>query len=97
MKINVPERVLRKISEYAKEADVQRVILFGSRARGTHTPRSDVDLAVAGGDFDSFYWSIKEKTPSLLTFDIVSLDGIVSTDLLKEIERDGVTVYEKAE
>ena len=58
MKYNLPERVIRDI---CKKHSVEKVILFGSRARGTNTERSDIDIAVYGGDFDSFYWDIKEK------------------------------------
>ena len=49
-----------------------------------------------GGDFDSFYWDIKEKTHSLLTFDMVQMDTNVTEELKNEIKRDGVTIYEKA-
>ena len=61
MKYNLPERVLRDISSIARKHSVTKVILFGSRARGTNTERSDIDIAVYGGDFDSFYWDIKEN------------------------------------
>ena len=69
--------------------------MFGSRARGDHTERSDVDLAVYGGDFDSFYWNIKENIYSLLSFDVVDMNSRVTEELKKEIERDGVVIYEK--
>ena len=69
--------------------------MFGSRARGDHTERSDVDLAVYGGDFDSFYWNIKENIHSLLSFDVVDMNSRVTEELKKEIERDGVVIYEK--
>ncbi len=92
----IPERVVREISRYARENGIHKVILFGSRARGTHTERSDIDIAVIGGNFDAFYWDIKEKLHSLLTFDVVNLDSGVSDELKREIERDGVTLYEKA-
>lgn len=96
MNYNLPERVIRDIRSYAKEHSIQKIILFGSRARGTNTERSDIDIAVYGGDFDSFYWDIKEKVHSLLTFDIVEVDAGISEDLEKEIEKDGVVIYEKA-
>ena len=96
MKYNLPERVIRDISTFAKKHSVEKVILFGSRARGTNTERSDIDIAVYGGDFDSFYWDTKEKTHSLLMFDIVQADTSVSDDLKQEIEKDGVVIYEKA-
>lgn len=95
MTYNIPERVLKDIVVFATKNNIQKVVLFGSRARGTHRERSDIDIAVSGGDTGSFYWDIKEKTHSLLSFDIVELDAGVSEDLKKEIERDGVILYEK--
>ena len=96
MKYNLPERVIRDISTFAKKHSVEKVILFGSRARGTNTERSDIDIAVYGGDFDGFYWDIKEKIHSLLMFDIIQADTPISEELEQEIEKDGVTIYEKA-
>ena len=92
----IPDRVLKDVSTFARRHGIEEIILFGSRARGTHTERSDIDLAVCGGDFDSFYWDVKEKTHSLLMFDLVELDVGVSEELKTEIERDGVVIYEKA-
>ena len=96
MKNNLPDRVLRELSSFAKESSVIKIILFGSRARGTNTERSDIDIAVYGGDFDNFYWDVKEKIHSLLMFDIVQADGSISDELKQEIEKDGVVIYEKA-
>ena len=96
MKYNLPDRVLRELSSFAKESSVIKIILFGSRARGTNTERSDIDIAVYGGDFDNFYWDVKEKIHSLLMFDIVQADGSISDELKQEIEKDGIVIYEKA-
>lgn len=96
MKYNIPDAVLREISSYARIHGIQKVILFGSRARGNHTKRSDIDIAISGGDAASFYWDIKEKSHTLLTFDVVEMDKGISEELQKEIERDGVVIYEKA-
>lgn len=95
MQYNLPEVVLKDIRKFAQDRGVEKVILFGSRARGSHQERSDVDIAVLGGDFDDFYWDIKEKVYSLLMFDVVELDMGISEDLKHEIERDGITIYEK--
>lgn len=96
MKYNLPDRILRELSSFAKKHSITKIILFGSRARGTNTERSDIDIAVYGGDFDSFYWDVKEKTHSLLMFDIVQADASVSAELKEEIEKDGIVIYEKA-
>lgn len=95
MRHNLPERVLRDITTLARKHGIGKIILFGSRARGTHTERSDVDIAVYGGDFDSFYWDIKERVHSLLTFDIIDGNKNISMELKREIEKDGVVLYEK--
>nr|WP_296043407.1 nucleotidyltransferase domain-containing protein [uncultured Blautia sp.] len=96
MKYNLPDRVLREIFSFARKYSINKIVLFGSRARGTNTERSDIDIAVYGGDFDNFYWDVKEKTNSLLMFDIVQADSSISNELKKEIQKDGVVIYEKA-
>lgn len=95
MNYHISDRVMRDISVSARRHDIQEVILFGSRARGTNTERSDIDIAVSGGDFDSFYWDIKEHVHSLLMFDIIDLGSGISKELKEEIERDGIVIYEK--
>ena len=74
---------------------LRNIVLFGSRAKGNNTERSDIDMAVYGGDFDGFYWDIKEKINSLLMFDIIQADSAISDDLKHEIEKDCVIIYEK--
>lgn len=96
MKYDLSERLAGEICRFARSAGVEKIVLFGSRARGNNTERSDVDLAVYGGDFDSFFWNIKENVHSLLMFDLVDVDDGISRDLEEEIERDGIVLYEKA-
>lgn len=96
MKYNLPDRVLRELSSFARKYSVMKIVLFGSRARGTNTERSDIDIAVYGGEFDQFYWEVKENIHSLLMFDIIQADAAISDELKQEIGRDGVTIYEKA-
>ena len=95
MKYNLPDRVLRELSSFARKYTVMKIVLFGSRARGTNTERSDIDIAVYGGEFDQFYWEVKENIHSLLMFDIIQADAAISDELKQEIEKDGVTIYEK--
>ena len=96
MKYNLPEEVRKDICRFAEENEIEKVILFGSRARGTNTERSDVDIAVYGDNFDGFYWSVNENINSLLSFDIINFHNKTSQELISEIERDGISIYEKA-
>lgn len=87
---------MKEIIHFAEISSVNRILLFGSRAKGTNTERSDVDLAVYGGDFESFYWNIQDNINSLLTFDIINADKTLSDELKAEILKDGIVIYEKA-
>jgi predicted nucleotidyltransferase len=95
MKYNLPEKVESEIIRYAKKNNIEKVILFGSRARGTNSERSDVDLAVIGGNYLDFYFDVEEEANTLLMFDVVNLNKKISEELQKEIDRDGVVIYEK--
>ena len=92
---NIPERVEKEIIQLAKQYDIQKVILFGSRARGDNCERSDIALAVSGGDIPRFSLDLDEEVWTLLLFDVVTLDDPVQPALLEEIARDGVLIYEK--
>ena len=91
------ERVYRQIAESAAHYGAQKVVLFGSRARQTNEEKSDIDLAVYGcRDFPGFFDYLQEDLWSLLKVDVVNMDEkFLSEDLKKEIERDGVILYEK--
>ena len=86
---------MKDITSFADKNKINKVILFGSRARGTHNDRSDVDLAVEGGNFEGFLYDIQENAHSLLSFDVVYYGDGTSRELREEIERDGVVIYEK--
>ena len=79
----------------AEECGLEKVILFGSRARGDHRERSDIDLAVSGGNFPAFALDVDEETDTLLKYDFVNLDAAVQPELLAEIQKDGRILYEK--
>ena len=49
MKYDLSDRILRELSFLAHKYSVTKIVLFGSRARGTNTERSDIDIAVYGG------------------------------------------------
>jgi predicted nucleotidyltransferase len=94
--MNLPEHVHKGIIELAQKYGVEKVILFGSRARGDNWERSDVDLAISGGNRTMFSLDVDEieNVPTLLMFDVVDLDRECNEDLLATIKRDGVVLYE---
>ena len=89
------DRIKTEIIELAKIHNINKVILFGSRARGDNNKRSDIDLAISGGDFIRFSLDVEDKVWTLLKFDIVNLDKENNPGLLAEIGREGTLLYEK--
>ena len=90
------ERAYEQITEFARERGARRVVLFGSRTRGTADAKSDIDIAVEGCvDFPAFEEDVAERLWSLLAVDVVNLDGPVSPALAEDISRDGKMLYEK--
>ncbi len=92
----ISQRVFQEICAEAEKYDAAKVILFGSRARGTHQKKSDLDLAVYGcRDFTGLTFAMQEEVWTLLKIDLIDMNEAVSEDLKSDIERDGVVLYEK--
>lgn len=71
------------------------VILFDSRARGAFRPKSDIDLAVVGGDFRSFTLNVDETTSMLFSFDFVNMNELHNENLCNRIAKEGLVLYEE--
>ncbi len=78
---------------------VERVVLFGSRAMGTHSPESDIDLALYGDeltldDLARLNAGIEETTiPQQV--DLVLVKNIDNEKLLRHIQAHGVEWFER--
>ena len=89
------EEVFQKITEIRRRNGASRVILFGSRAKGTARDRSDIDIAVCGvSDMEKLQEEI-EDIPTLYTIDLVDLDTCENQLLLEDIEQYGRKIYEE--
>lgn len=91
----IKNKVIQEIVRLAQKNQIEKLILFGSRARGDYKERSDIDLAFQGGDSSQFILSVDEETSTLLEFDVIDLDKPVRKELLESIHREGVVLYEK--
>lgn len=84
-----------RLADLAARYGAQRLVLYGSRARGDFQPRSDIDLAVYGmpekqrGGFAME----AEELPTLLKLDIVHISPNMDPAFLENIEKDGVVLY----
>lgn len=94
-KTGIKHVVLDELISIAERYHIEKLILFGSRARGDFRRTSDIDLAVSGGDFARFALDVEEETSTLLKYDLVDLDRNIQEELLKSIQKEGVVIYEK--
>ena len=65
VKTGIKQKVLTEIRDLAVRHGINRVVLFGSRARGDFRDRSDIDLAVSGGNDGRFRLAVEEETSTL--------------------------------
>jgi predicted nucleotidyltransferase len=81
---------------FMRHPEITEVKLFGSRAKGTHTPRSDIDLAVSG-KVDALQAEALaaelDELPLPCRFDVLPFDLIELIPLREHIERVGQTIY----
>ena len=94
-KTGIKPVVIEEIKEIAKKYDIEKVIMFGSRARGDHYKKSDIDLAISGGNKTEFALEVDETTSTLLEYDFVDLDRKIQLKLRASIEEEGIVIYEK--
>lgn len=87
--------VIKEIIQLAEKYGIDKVILFGSRARGDYKKTSDIDLAVSGKDVAGFALDVDEETSTLLKYDIVDLNGSIQDELRESIAQEGRILYEK--
>lgn len=87
MSYNIPVNVVQKLEDFFKQFDfIDKVVIFGSRARGDNAPKSDIDLCVYSLKMskDEFVKLRREldDLPILYKMDIVHFEN--SSDELKE-------------
>ena len=83
---------------FEKVPRIHGATLFGSRAKGTHKPYSDVDIVLYGDlsftEVESIIVDLDEL-PFVYKFDVVAYGLIKNPELQQHIERVGIRIYEK--
>ena len=84
-------------SVFVAESNWSEVILYGSRAKGTHRPGSDIDLTLKGASLTlGWLLDLSVKIDDLLlpyTVDLSIYDHIDNADLRDHIQRVGRVIF----
>ena len=95
-KTGIKQCVIQEIIHLAQKYDVQKVILFGSRARGDYKLKSDIDLAIySNSDIFEFIEEVENTTHTLLEFDFSDMNKVKDDFFIEQIKKDGIIIYEK--
>lgn len=98
-KYGLSEEVFGQIQDTFRQfPQVQKAILYGSRAKGTFHNGSDIDITLEGNDLNlQILADIGLRLDDLFLpykFDLSILQHIDNQDLLNHIERVGVVITE---
>ena len=100
MKFGLTDDSIQLIHDILKKyPEVEKAIIYGSRAKGNYRPGSDIDLTLLGTNLT---YNIRSQIASDLDdsyspylFDISIFDKLNSPDLEEHINRVGQIFYEK--
>lgn len=100
LKYGLSEATISEIVSILKRNQrIHKVILFGSRAKGTFSNGSDIDLALVGIDLglnDILDASVGIEELTLpYKFDLVIYDRIKEVALINHIKRVGIVLFDR--
>lgn len=99
-KYNLDKEIVKEICEIASRySNINKILLFGSRARKDNSPKSDIDLAIYTESDSSnlldFIYDIENNTTTLLEFDFSNMSEVRDDFFIEQVESEGITLYEK--
>lgn len=100
MKYGPEDQIMGKIQSVFKTFnEIDKVILYGSRATGNYKEGSDIDLCLVG---EKITHSILSRVDLALddlflpyTFDVSIYSHLTNQDFISHIKRRGVVIYER--
>ncbi len=98
--VGLGEQVVTLMQQvFRNHPEVEKVILYGSRAKGNYKVGSDIDLSMQGEGLNfSLLSTIHEELYTLpipYTVDLSILDNIENANLVEHIQRIGKIFYSK--
>jgi predicted nucleotidyltransferase len=100
MNSGLSEKAVAQIrAVFSKHPEVEKVILYGSRAKGNYKTGSDIDLTLLGTELTlKLVGQIQSEFEEGLLpyhFDLSIFSQITHSDLIEHIQRVGVVFYER--
>lgn len=83
-----------------RHREIEKALIFGSRAKGSFKNGSDVDIALEGNAVTDGIAShvgslLNDETMMPYKFDVLNFNTITNPDLVDHIHRVGIVFYER--
>ena len=101
MRFGLSDTVIKELQDvFRRHANIEKVLIFGSRSKGNYRAGSDIDLAVIGNDIDynqllSILCEI-DDLELLYSVDLLDYQKKKGTSIGDHIDRVGQVFYEAA-
>lgn len=100
MKFGLKDETIAKIqSAFVKYPEIEKVVIYGSRAKGNYRNGSDIDITLFGKmltrDIKLKLMNDIDELNTPYMFDISIYDSLSSDSLKEHIDRVGLVFYEK--
>ncbi len=101
MKYGLSDTVISELQDvFRRHANIEKVVIFGSRSKGNYREGSDIDLALIGKGIDyrqmlNLYNEI-DDLELLYSIDLLNYQAKVGTPIGDHIDRVGQLFYEAA-
>lgn len=98
--MNTDPKIISTLTvHFAEHPAIKKAVLFGSRARGDHTERSDYDIAVYGdlshAERSQLRYICDEELPTLHKIDLIFMQEQSPSKFTENIEKEGIEIYGK--
>ncbi len=97
--VDIPDSARAAIEMVAAHPAVRAIILFGSRAKGDHDARSDLDVAIEADLDGAALGRLRDRVGqcrTLYRISVTKLDTMPSA-LKDRVLEQGIRIYERAE
>lgn len=92
----LPEKIITELLEYFKnKPEIEKVVIYGSRAKGTYKNGSDIDFAVWTNNEISGIAAELDELPTPYMFDVTNYKTLSHENLKKSIDKDGIEFYKR--
>ena len=100
MKYGLSDSTIKKLQQvFESFAEINKVVLYGSRAKGTERLGSDIDLTLFGNNIDQPYCSaVSDALDELLLpymIDLSVFELLNHPELKAHIQRVGLVLYQR--